>query len=142
MPSQTGRLDGNTYDLSANTFTHTNVDEESVLFVGWSLTPISTILDAGDAGYLSQIVTQVTINDADVSVYAVWGFDRNNDGTPDVLEDTFEIQYEANGGAGSMPSQTGRLDGMTGKTLECVVYWPNLLTVRFRIQIRRHKPIF
>ncbi|MCL2863563.1 MAG: hypothetical protein FWE54_05715, partial [Methanimicrococcus sp.] len=37
---------------------------------------------------------------ADVTVYAVWGFDTTGTGTPDITDEEFELTYHLNGGQG------------------------------------------
>ena len=54
-----------------------------VLFAGWSLTQV-TILEGTDT--LPSIVTSVAIPEANVTVYAVWGYDTTGSGIPDVIE--------------------------------------------------------
>ncbi|MCL2828786.1 MAG: InlB B-repeat-containing protein, partial [Oscillospiraceae bacterium] len=68
-------------------------------FVGWSLTPITTILDVTDTSYLEQIVTEVTITDEDVTVYAVWGY-ASNGTEPDILR-RVEVLYHPGTGTGT-----------------------------------------
>ncbi|AIZ56423.1 hypothetical protein Mpt1_c05330 [Candidatus Methanoplasma termitum] len=83
LPVQTG------YPLDVtNTPTHAqemyNTTLTDVLFVGWTEgSAVATILEKGNA--LPATVTSVDIA-GDVTVYAVWGYDRNGNGTPDVLE--------------------------------------------------------
>jgi len=118
--NQTGLLAG-THNLTMTPEpTHANVnrivDGETVSiavrFVGWSLTPVTTILAKDDT--LPTRVTQATIVDEDVDIYAIWGYDTNDSGGADILDDTFDIIYNANGGdAASLPNnQTGLLAGI------------------------------
>ena len=81
--------------------THADDDGSVVLFVGWSLSSVGFILEAADVSVLSSLVTSVTLTNADVTVYAVWGYDRNDNGTPDVLDDLFSVTYDVNGGVGA-----------------------------------------
>lgn len=42
---------------------------------------------------------QVTFNSGDISVYAVWGEDTDNNGIPDIYEKDYHLYYDANGGS-------------------------------------------
>lgn len=80
-------------------------EEFPVVFVGWSETKDDTLYKKGD--YLPDTVlykpgTQVTIADADRTLYAVWGYDKNKNGTADVLE-KLTLTYDINGGYGTEP---------------------------------------
>jgi hypothetical protein len=76
-----------------------------VVFIGWSQTAVTQIFDAGQAAQLPALQTQVTINMANVTVHAVWGFDRNNNGTPAVSENTFTVTF-APGAQGTFAAVT------------------------------------
>ena len=84
----------------------TDTEEEiPVVFVGWSEKEDDTLYKKGD--YLPDTVlykpgTQVTIADADKTLYAVWGYDKNENGTADVLE-KLTLTYDINGGYGTEP---------------------------------------
>ena len=84
----------------------TDTEEEiPVVFVGWSEKEEDTLYKKGD--YLPDTVlykpgTQVTIADADKTLYAVWGYDKNENGTADVLE-KLTLTYDINGGYGTEP---------------------------------------
>ena len=84
---------------------HDLVGEDKVVFVGWSEKEDDTLYKKGD--YLPDTVlykpgTQVTIADADKTLYAVWGYDKNENGTADVLE-KLTLTYDINGGYGTEP---------------------------------------
>ena len=84
---------------------HDSVGEDKVVFVGWSEKEDDTLYKKGD--YLPDTVlykpgTQVTIADADKTLYAVWGYDKNENGTADVLE-KLTLTYDINGGYGTGP---------------------------------------
>ncbi|MCL2487427.1 MAG: InlB B-repeat-containing protein, partial [Oscillospiraceae bacterium] len=90
-----------TLDASINPeYTHTTL----TLFIGWTLDDsiINVVLDKDDIPPI--FVDDVTLTNEDVTVYAVWGEDANDNGIPDVLEEKFSIFYDINGGiAGSGP---------------------------------------
>ena len=68
-----------THDLST-----TVPIREGYGFIGWSTTQDNTIYEAGQQ--LPKTTTQVTITDADVTVYAVWGEDTNGDKVADATQ--------------------------------------------------------
>ena len=88
-------------------------EEIALAFVGWSLTKDEFIYDKGDMDALEalheagellyKVDDQVTIDNTDATLYAVWGYDKDEDGTPDALEDSYSLTYNANGGYGTMP---------------------------------------
>ena len=112
-PADVIGINGTTVTLSLSGPIHADDSGVVVLFVGWSLSPVPTILEAADTSELSSLVTSVTINGADATVYAVWGYDRDGNGIPDVLDIQFTVFYDVNGGtSGSGPSDvTNLLDG-------------------------------
>ena len=55
-----------------------------VVFIGWSTTQTDKIFAAGED--YGDIVTQVTFQDQDITVYAVWGYDENGDGIADAQQ--------------------------------------------------------
>ena len=58
---------------------------DSVVFIGWSLNQHRQIFKGTDTEAFKyvQIVPAVTFDDEDITVYAVWGYDSDNDGTAD-----------------------------------------------------------
>ncbi|MCL2863110.1 MAG: InlB B-repeat-containing protein, partial [Methanimicrococcus sp.] len=98
------------YALNTTTFpAHDRDGGYNVLFMGWSLTQ-SAIIDKD--GTVPVLVAEVTIDDKDVTVYAVWGYDKNGDGTPDVREKQYSILYHVNGGNDNGPAnETGLIAG-------------------------------
>jgi len=69
-----------------------------VAFIGWSLTKPSGILTIYDE--LPNVVTEVTvIGDRNVTVYAVWGIDANQNGIADIFN-RGTITYNLTGGTG------------------------------------------
>lgn len=82
--------------------THPQVSGVDVAFVGWSDTPVSHIFDVNDGwDYTQHTITEVQFSQNDVTVYAVWGYDRNGNGKADVLEN-YQLFYKGNAvGAGT-----------------------------------------
>ena len=100
-------LDGQTYTLQTSPEpTHAQDDNSDVLFVGWSLSKVASIFEKDDVLLLPALESVVTINGAGVTVYAVWGYDRNGDGTPDVTETKYSISYDVNGGVNAPGNPT------------------------------------
>jgi len=84
--------------------THPNEDVDGVstpvLFVGWTLSN-----DAADHGIFTRydnmdgeiddiIITQIANIAANTTVYAIWGFDTNGNGTPDVIDTRFRVIFD------------------------------------------------
>ena len=68
--------------------THANVDDKTVLFAGWTLTntegKIYSVEDAKNGSVPAAVdAVDLTKND---TVYALWSYDEDNDGTPDINE--------------------------------------------------------
>ena len=65
---------------------HGDVNGVPVEFIGWSEEKTDTIYSAGE-NYeeKGEVITSLTITE-DTTVYAVWGYDSNRDGTPDALQ--------------------------------------------------------
>ena len=85
---------------------HDPVEENDVLFIGWSLKDDDKIYERGDTlpnDVLYDVDDKVTIAGEDATLYAVWGYDKDGGGTPDVFEDSYSLTYDANGGYGTMP---------------------------------------
>ena len=85
--------------------THDSVGEDKVVFVGWSEEVDIKIYAQEDT--LPETVlylqgTKVTIANTDKTLYAVWGYDKNDNGTADVLE-KLTLSYNENGGYGAVP---------------------------------------
>ena len=67
-----------------------NGKDTNVVFVGWSTTPDKKIYSVNDAR--PETVTEIDIAANDNNkVYAVWGFDGDGDGTPDINNRTHKI---------------------------------------------------
>ena len=80
---------------------HSEVDNKKVAFIGWTATATDKIYSCTDEA--PEMITEVTFADADITVYAAWGYDEDNDGTADVLE-TYSFTYDLNGGSGNVPA--------------------------------------
>jgi len=103
-------LDGAVVTLSSTVPTHVAVGGIPILFVGWSLAPVTYILEAANTSVLYSLVTSVTIDGENITVYALWGYDRNGNNVPDVLETQYSVMYNANGGSATgTPAETSRL---------------------------------
>ena len=64
---------GETVELSKKIPTHSDVNGQKVVFLGWSLTDSDKIYAAGET--YPAIVTEVTFADEDITVHAVWGYE-------------------------------------------------------------------
>ena len=90
LPTDSGTyVKGNTVALadgSGLSLTGTTTsDKGTARFVGWSKTQIDRILSQGDT-MPAGVVEQVTFTDSSITVYAVWGWDTDNDGKPDITQ--------------------------------------------------------
>ena len=90
LPTDSGTyVKGNTVALadgSGLSLTGTTTsDKGTALFVGWSKTPINSILSQNDT-MPAGVVEQVTFTDSNITVHAVWGWDTDNDGKPDITQ--------------------------------------------------------
>ena len=96
--AQSGLLP-DTYPLSTTKPTHASVDGRAVVWIGWTAEQDTTIYERGSASFdPSHLLTMVTISNKDETVYALWGYDENGNGTADVLEQTATITFRiANG---------------------------------------------
>jgi len=77
------------------------------VFVGWTTalpTTFQSVYTFGESALLPTMVTDVTFTNANITVYAVWSTDDNQNQTPDVYENanTFTVTYSANGGSGTL----------------------------------------
>lgn len=67
-----------------------NSQETDVVFMGWSATEIDTIFSVNDAYPTGKILSTADIS-GNTTVYAVWGYDSNGDGTADIDNETHQI---------------------------------------------------
>ena len=102
-------VDGALY-ASTNTVTLAGaggMTNANYMFVGWTTALPSTfqgVYTFGESALLPTMVTDVTFTNANITVYAVWSTDDNQNQTPDVYENanTFTVTYSANGGSGTL----------------------------------------
>ena len=93
-PNPATGLQNGSHPLSATKPTHSDVNGTDVVFIGWTAAPTTKIFSKNDTAPVT--VTAVTINGADETVYAAWGYDVNGNGTPDVEETKYTLTYHAN----------------------------------------------
>lgn len=87
LPADEGiHLAGDTVPLGSARPTHSGLNGKEVVFLGWTLDPVDGILDheapsasadesaARDGATSHSYVENVTLSDADVTVYAAWGY--------------------------------------------------------------------
>ena len=87
------------YTLSTQKPVHAaDADRKKVVFIGWTVEKDTKIYSKDDTTPVT--VTAIDIA-GDTTVYAVWGYDTNENGTADVLEDKYTIVYDLNAGAGN-----------------------------------------
>ena len=65
-------------------------DGTDIVFVGWSDQKDTTIYSADDEYDKIPLVEKVKFDDNSITVFAIWGYDKNNNGTADVKEDFVE----------------------------------------------------
>ena len=82
--------------------THSEVNGKTVAFLGWTAEQTNKIYTRTDTA--PDTIVEITFDNADVTVYAAWGYDEDNDGTADVLE-TYTLTYDLNGGKGTAPEK-------------------------------------
>lgn len=89
-------------------FKPTHADDKStkVAFVGWSLDKKDTIYGLDDNYDDSILAATVDVSSEDKTVYAVWGYDTNGDGKPDVQDESYGITASVDGGNGSITPPT------------------------------------
>lgn len=63
-----------------------NGETVNVAFIGWTLSNNNGFIYSANAPNLPQLEDKVTIQSPGVTVYAVWGYDEDGDGTADVNE--------------------------------------------------------
>lgn len=107
VPAVAKYLSGEKVTLDVNKPTHADADGKKVVFAGWTAEPVSGILSKGDTA--PEYLTEVTFADADITVYAAWGYDENGDGQADVNEETYTLTYDANGGTEAPEAVSGLL---------------------------------
>ena len=71
--------------------THTDVNDTTVLFIGWTETQTTQIFKKGDAAPTT--TDSVKMVEGGKNVYAAWGYDANGNGTPDYKEETEDAYF-------------------------------------------------
>ncbi|NWK12969.1 InlB B-repeat-containing protein, partial [Clostridium cadaveris] len=93
VPAMTKHLKGAVVTLDTTTKpTHDDDNGKKVVFAGWTEAQDTKIYAQGDT--LPSRSLQVTMPEADKTVYAVYGYDINGDGQPDVDQDTYLITFD------------------------------------------------
>jgi len=111
-----GLLEQTGYTLNPAVPTHLPVGGIAVVFIGWTEVKDTKIYDMTDIAPVT--ITKVDIA-GDTKVFAVWGYDENKNGQPDVLETKYKLTYDVNGGipgTGPVPNPATVVE-MTGYTL-------------------------
>ena len=80
--------------------THADVNGKPVVFLGWTAEKDTKIYGRADSEPETISEIDVTAGE-DVTVHAVYGYDENEDGTPDVRQTLVELSFDANGGSGA-----------------------------------------
>lgn len=95
MPSNptTRYSSGHVETLDSRVPSHSDVNGRKVVFIGWSKTDSDKIYSASE-GY-GDIVSEVTFANANITVYAVWGYDSNDD---DGHHSKYTLYYHPNFG--------------------------------------------
>lgn len=110
-----GLLAQKDYILSTQAPKHDAVDGKAVVFIGWTAEKDSKIYAKDET--LPAAITKTDI-EGDTTVYAVYGYDEDGNGKPDVTETYVTLTYAANGGEGAPASETKALsDGSAAFTV-------------------------
>ena len=80
--------------------THADVNGKPVVFLGWTAEKDTKIYGRADSEPETISEIDVTAGE-DVTVHAVYGYDENEDGKPDVRQTLVELSFDANGGSGA-----------------------------------------
>ncbi|MCD8049378.1 MAG: InlB B-repeat-containing protein, partial [Clostridia bacterium] len=83
-------LTGTHHTLSAAVPTHADVNDTAVVFIGWSTAQDAHIYGANDD--IPNVITSMTVTE-NTTLYAVWGYDENTNGTADVIEGAHTFTY-------------------------------------------------
>lgn len=87
------------------------VGGKDVAFVGWSETQHSDIYGLDDNYDPSILAATVNVSTADATVYAVWGYDSDGDGKPDVQDESYVITASAGDNGSINPEEAYVSDG-------------------------------
>lgn len=111
----TSYIDGDTVPISSS---KPKNSDSTAIFMGWMDTP-EALLRAGDVmptgtiyGMEAGQTSQMTMGNAGLHLYALWGEDQNGNGIPDVQEPLRHVVYHLNGGTGT-PVPLQGVDGVT-----------------------------
>ena len=97
--------------------THEDVESIKVVFVGWSETEDSTIYTEGENK--PSLTTVMTVEENQTyTVYAVYGYDANEDGIPDVEQKFVTLTYDANGGTGAPAAEKKLVTGIISERFD------------------------
>ena len=96
---------GASVTLPSSAPTHQDVDGKAVALIGWTETATSRIYSLADKSEFESLGEDFhekggnyTMPAKLTTLYAVWGYDTDEDGTADVKETTYTLTYNANGG--------------------------------------------
>lgn len=81
--------------------THADANGKPVVFIGWSETQDKTLYSRKDTAPATVTTLDIGIADVMRTVYAVYGYDENEDGVADVTQRLVELSFDANGGSGA-----------------------------------------
>ncbi|MBS5505461.1 MAG: S-layer homology domain-containing protein [Oscillospiraceae bacterium] len=113
--TETGLNDGDRHILKSTDEyqpTHAEQDNHQVLFIGWTATDNSeAVYERGDGDSLPALCGRTVTIDGDMTVYAVWGLDGDDDGKPDVTEDDHHITATAGDNGSINPEEAYVSDG-------------------------------
>ncbi len=87
---------------------------EKAVFLGWSKSKHEGMVEETP----KDIITTYVFEEGNVTVYAVWAADENEDGTPDYQEEKYHLTYDANGGSGAPQDKKEYLSGQEVKLSE------------------------
>lgn len=93
--------------------THADQDGHKVLFIGWTTdtSAQNEVYERGDGDSLPTLCGRTVTISGDMVVYAVWGLDSDDDGTPDVTEDDHHITATAGPNGSINPKEAYVSDG-------------------------------
>ena len=87
------------HPLSTIKPTHGKVDEKAVVFVGWTEEKDDMIHAKDSTSFdIYKLRTEVEVKDGDKTVYALWGYDEDDNGKADVFENTAVITFRVSHG--------------------------------------------
>ena len=114
--TETGLNDDQNHKLNTtNDFkpTHADQDGHKVLFIGWTTdtSAQNEVYERGDGDSLPTLCGRTVTISGDMVVYAVWGLDSDDDGTPDVTEDDHHITATAGPNGSINPKEAYVSDG-------------------------------